>query len=320
MTFTIFCGYILDLIFGDPQWFPHPVRIIGKLITLTESILRKIFKSPKGEKTAGIILLIFIVSTTYITTFLIVYAAGLISFKLQIAVNIIMVYLILATRSLDREVRKVYNSLEKEDIEGARKNLSYIVSRETGKLNEQEITRAAVETVAENISDGITAPLFYLFLGGPVLAMTYKAVNTLDSMVGYTSDKYINFGWASARFDDFVNYLPSRLTGFIFIPIAALLSKKNWKKSFIITLRDRYNHKSPNSAHGEAAIAGALDIQIGGTNIYFGQVIEKPTIGDEINPLERKHIIETINLMYVTSIVGLVLYPFICGVFIKIFL
>jgi len=306
--YNIFCGYLLDLFFGDPQWFPHPVRIIGKVITITEKLLRKKFRPPEEERKAGVILLIFIIAFTSLSTFFIIYLSGLISVKLQIAVNIFLIYTIFATKSLDTEVRKVYNAMEKDNIEEARKHLSYIVSRETGELEEKEITRASVETVAENISDGIIAPMFYLFLGGPVLAMTYKAVNTLDSMVGYTSDKYINFGRAGAKFDDLVNYLPARITGFILIPIAAALYGKDWKKSFIITLRDRHNHKSPNSAHGEAAVAGALGIKIGGTNRYFGQVIEKPTIGDEMNPLERKHIIEAINLMYITSITGMVLF------------
>lgn len=302
---TIIAGYIGDLLFGDPYWLPHPIRFIGKGIEKTEKLLLKNSRR-EWEKTKGVILTSIIVSMSYLGTFFLSKAAFSIHKYIGYGVEAFIIFQILATKSLDRESRKVLVQLEKKDLTEARRYLSYIVGRDTTELSEQEISRGAIETVAENISDGIIAPLFYIFLGGAPLGMAYKAVNTLDSMVGYKNEKYINFGWASARLDDAANYIPARLTG-LFICIASVLGGFNWKNSMLILLRDRKNHKSPNSGYPEAAVAGALEIQIGGVNTYFGEKVYKPTIGDPIKPLDKEDIKRTIRIMYMTSAVGLII-------------
>lgn len=306
----IFIGYLLDIAFGDPYWLPHPIRFIGKGIKNCERVLRKIFHDGKKAKIGGVILASVIIISTYLITFLVLNTSKMYSSLFGNLLEAFMIFQILATKSLAKESRKVYYPLKEKDLLKARKFVSYIVGRDTNYLDEEGITRATVETVAENISDGIIAPLFYIFIGGAPLGMAYKAINTLDSMVGYKNEKYKYFGWASAKIDDLANFIPARLTAVLII-FASMLLRYDYKNSFNITLRDRKNHSSPNCGYPEAAVAGALRVQLGGTNIYFGESVYKPTIGDKIRELEFEDINRTITIMYVASFLGICLFGLI---------
>jgi adenosylcobinamide-phosphate synthase len=306
----IFIGYIMDLVLGDPYFIPHPIRFIGKCIGILEKRLRIIFKERSKEKIGGILLALGIIGSTYLMTYWILKLAGIFSLALVKMIAIFWIFQILAAKSLAVESRKVYYPLKEDNLSQARKFLSYIVGRDTQELNKDEITRATVETIAENISDGIIAPLFYIFIGGAPLGMAYKAINTLDSMVGYKNEKYINFGWASAKIDDLANYIPARITAFCIV-IASFFLKMDFRNSFKILLRDRKNHSSPNAGYPEAAVAGALGVQLGGTNVYFGKPVVKPTIGDKKRDLEIEDINRTIKIMYVASFIGICIFGFI---------
>lgn len=306
---SIYIGYIIDLIIGDPYSFPHPVIYIGKLIKCLENNIRKVFKKEKYLKFAGFILWFITVGLTYVLTYLIIKLSKFNSITFLI-VNSFIIYTTLATKCLKDEAIKIYNILKSGDIYESRKQLSYIVGRDTNSLNEAEIIRATVETVAENTVDGIISPMFYAFIGGAPLAMAYKAINTLDSMVGYKNDKYINLGFASAKIDDIANYIPARIC-IIFITIASLILRFNYKNCFKISIRDRKNHKSPNCAYPEGAVAGALGIQLGGTNIYFGKPVYKPTIGDKYREIEIEDIKKTNKIMYLSSILSLIIFTLI---------
>ncbi len=306
---TMVVAYILDLIIGDPYSFPHPVRFIGNLIRFVETKIRDISKNSKQLKIGGFVLWIVTVGTTFLVTYLVLNLVSLSKIIYLIIASIIL-YTTLSTKCLADEAKKIYDVLKSGDIKKSRKQLSYIVGRDTTNLNEQEIIRATVETVSENTVDGIIAPMMYGFIGGPVLAMSYKAINTLDSMVGYKNDKYKDIGFASAKIDDIANFLPARITPF-FMMIASFILGFNAKKSIYIAMRDRKNHKSPNCAYAEGAVAGALEIQLGGTNIYFGKEVYKPTIGDKERELEAEDIIRTNKIMYVTSFVALVVFSII---------
>lgn len=306
---SIYIGYIIDLIIGDPYSFPHPVIYIGKLIKCLENNIRKIFKKEKYLKFAGFILWFITVGTTYLLTYLIIKLSKFNSITFLI-VNSFIIYTTLATKCLKDEAIKIYDILKSGDIYESRKQLSYIVGRDTSSLNEAEIIRATVETVAENTVDGIISPMFYAFIGGAPLAMAYKAINTLDSMVGYKNDKYINLGFASAKIDDIANYIPARIC-IIFMTIASLILRFNYKNCFKISIRDRKNHKSPNCAYPEGAVAGALGIQLGGTNIYFGKPVYKPTIGDKYREIEIEDIKKTNKIMYLSSILSLIIFTLI---------
>lgn len=318
----IIIAFIIDLIAGDPAWMPHPVRFIGFLVSRTEKFLRKAVGSGVNvkvqsrmvgtqEKAAGVVLAAFVVVITALLVFTILRAAYLINFYLFHVINVYFIYSALATRCLAVEAGKVYRSLCNKDLEDARLKLSWLVGRETAHLSEKEVIRGTVETVAENIVDGVIAPLFYIVIGGPVfgpaLGYACKASNTLDSMVGYMNDKYINFGWASAKLDDLFNYIPARITGLL-IPAAAFICGKDPVRSFKIMLRDRRNHKSPNCAYPEAAVAGALGVRLGGTNVYFGREIYKPTIGDAGRELDKEDIRETNRIMYASASVAVVVF------------
>ena len=302
-------AYILDLIIGDPYSFPHPVRFIGRLIRIVEGYVRKKSKTQKQLKIGGFVLWFITVGVTFIVTELIL---SIFTFSKiwYIVVASIVLYTTLATKCLADEAKKIYDVLKTGDIEKSRMQLSYIVGRDTSSLDEQEIVRATVETVAENTVDGIIAPMMYGFIGGPALAMAYKAINTLDSTVGYKNEKYANIGFASAKIDDIANFIPARITP-IFMMIASFILGFNAKDSFKIALRDRKNHKSPNCAYPEGSVAGALGIQLGGTNIYFGEVVYKPTIGDKERELEVEDIIRTNKIMYATSFIGLIIFSII---------
>lgn len=306
---SIYIGYIIDLIIGDPYSFPHPVIYIGKLIKVVENNIRKIFKDEKHLKLAGFILWFITVGLTYLVTYLIIRISkfSMITFLI---VNSFIIYTTLATKCLKDEAVKIYNVLKSGDIKESRKQLSYIVGRDTSNLNEAEIIRATVETVAENTVDGIISPIFYVFIGGAPLAMAYKAVNTLDSMVGYKNDKYINLGFASAKIDDIANYIPARIC-VIFMTLASFVLRFDYKRCFKIAIRDRKNHKSPNCAYSEGAVARALGIQLGGTNIYFGKLVYKPTIGDKGRDIEIEDIKKTNKIMYISSILSLIIFTLI---------
>lgn len=306
--FAVLVGFILDLIFGDPYNLPHPIRLIGNLISGTEKLLRKIISKNPGSLLFGGFVLVFVV-VTLSTAVLLIILILLYHFVplLGFIVESIMCYYILAMKCLKTESMKVYNALEREDVEGARSAVSMIVGRDTKVLDKEGITKAAVETVAENASDGEIAPLFYLAIGGPVLGFLYKAVNTMDSMVGYKNEKYLYFGRCAAKLDDVLNFIPSRL-GAIFMIIIAPLLKLDGKGAKKIFKRDRKNHKSPNSAQTEAACAGALGIRLGGDAFYFGELHHKPTIGDDTRPIENKDIKRANDLMYGASILALLIF------------
>ena len=303
---SIYTGYALDLIIGDPYSFPHPVRYIGKLISIVEKQIRKITSSDKGLKIAGFFLWFIVVGATFGITTLVLQL-----FKFNkvayFIVNTILIYTTLATKCLKDESVKIYKVLKTGDLEKSRIQLSYIVGRDTKNLNEKEIVRATVETVAENTVDGIIAPLFYGFIGGAPLAMSYKAVNTLDSTVGYKNDKYYYLGFASAKIDDIANYIPARL-GVILLSLGSLFAGFNFKDALKIGIRDRKNHKSPNCAFSEGAVAGALGIQLGGTNVYFGKEVYKPTIGDKTREIEIEDIVRTNKIMYSSSIISIIIF------------
>ncbi|HBG06161.1 MAG: cobalamin biosynthesis protein CobD [Geobacteraceae bacterium GWC2_58_44] len=290
----VLAAVVVDLVLGDPRALPHPVVAIGRMISLLEGPLRRLMVNPRA---AGVALLVITVGATYAGAALLLKAAYAIAPDLGFVAGLYIAWVSLAARSLHVESGKVAKALERGDIAGARTALSYIVGRETAQLDEPEIVRGAVETVAENTGDGVIAPLFYLMLGGPPLAIAYKAVNTLDSMVGYKNERYLDFGWASARFDDLANYLPSRLTGLLMVlaaPICALSGSGAWR----IMRRDCRNHTSPNSGFPEAAAAGALGVRLGGANRYFGKVVDKPTIGDASAPLSLAAYGGVVRLMY----------------------
>ena len=303
---SIYTGYALDLIVGDPYSFPHPVRFIGKLISFVEKQIRKITSSDRGLKIAGFFLWFVVVGVTLGGTSIVL---RLFEFNkiAYFTVNTILIYTTLATKCLKDESTKIYKVLKTGDLEKSRIQLSYIVGRDTTNLSEKEIVRATVETVAENTVDGIIAPLFYGFIGGAPLAMAYKAINTLDSTVGYKNDKYYYLGYASAKIDDIANYIPARL-GVILLSFGSLFVGFNFKNALKIGIRDRKNHKSPNCAFSEGAVAGALGIQLGGTNVYFGKEVYKPTIGDKNREIEIEDIVRTNKIMYSSSIISIIIF------------
>ena len=303
---SIYTGYALDLIIGDPYSFPHPVRFIGKLISFVEKQIRKITTSDKGLKIAGFFLWFVVVGVTLGSTSIVLrlFQFNKVAYFL---VNSILIYTTLATKCLKDESEKIYKVLKTGDLDKSRIQLSYIVGRDTTNLSEKEIVRATVETVAENTVDGIIAPLFYGFIGGAPLAMAYKAINTLDSTVGYKNDKYYYLGFASAKIDDIANYMPARL-GVLLLSIGSLFVGFNFKNALKIGIRDRKNHKSPNCAFSEGAVAGALGIQLGGTNVYFGKEVYKPTIGDKKREIEIEDIVRTNKIMYSSSIISIIIF------------
>ncbi|MFV0467078.1 MAG: adenosylcobinamide-phosphate synthase CbiB [Lachnospiraceae bacterium] len=298
---TVLIGYLLDLIFGDPRWIYHPVRIMGNFITTSEKGLRRLLpKGRTGERIQGIILVLLVLLFCGAIPYMILLLLGQISVYLQFAVQCFFCYQILATKSLKCESMKVYQELQKNDISGARKAVSMIVGRDTAQLSAKGITKAAVETIAENTADGVIAPLFYMMIGGPVAGFLYKGINTMDSMVGYKNEKYQFFGTAAAFLDDVVNYIPARISGLIMAAVSPVCGL-DVKGSFKIYFRDRRNHASPNSAQTEAAMAGALQVQLAGDAVYFGKLYKKPFIGDAIREIEPEDIRRANQLLYATS-------------------
>jgi adenosylcobinamide-phosphate synthase len=313
-------GVILDQMIGDPHGMPHPVRAIGRLIAyLEKKLLGNVMCTSRGaqdpytqsgrdtakEKSRGMLLWFIVVATTVVITLVVMLGAYRLNRYFGIAVEAVLTCYILAARSLCRESMRVTKELQVNGVPAARYALSMIVGRDTDCLDEEEIIKAAVETVAENTSDGVIAPLLYTALGGPVLGMAYKAVNTMDSMIGYRNEKYENFGWFAARADDVFNFIPSRLSAVLMIAasfLAGLFSTKYCgKRALEIWRRDRLNHSSPNSAQTESVCAGALGLKLGGTHLYGGIPVEKKTIGDEIRKPEQADVKRADILMLVTE-------------------
>lgn len=299
---SILLAYSLDILLGDPHWLPHPVRGMGKLINYLEKKLRK---SIPAEMWSGAILAIVVVGLVYLGTFFTVRIAEHINKWAGFAVSTLLIFTALSTKSLGKEAKSVYQSLKTGNIKDARKKLSLIVGRDTETLNEDEIIRATVETVAESSVDGIISPLFYAALGGAPIALAYKAISTLDSMVGYKNERYIYFGWFSARLDDVANYIPARISALL-IPIASLILKKRTLNAWHAVLRDGKKSPSPNAGLSEAGFAGALGIQLGGAISYQGKRYYKPLIGRKLKEKEQEDIPHAIHLMYVLSLVALI--------------
>lgn len=300
-------GFALDLVVGDPHWLPHPIRLVGRLISGLERILRRVFPAtPKGERAAGVVLVVLVCAISTACAIALLVLCGMASPWLALAVESIMCYQMLATKALKDESMKVYDALAAGDLAAARSAVSMIVGRDVERLDAAGVTRAAVETVAENASDGVVAPLLFMAVGGAPLGVFYKAVNTMDSMVGYRNEKYRYFGTAAARFDDVLNFVPARLSGVLMV-CAASIARLDAKGAWRIFLRDRRKHASPNSAHTEAACAGALDVALAGDAWYFGKLVEKPTIGDALRPVEAADIVRANRLLYATASLSLVL-------------
>ncbi|MBU3180594.1 adenosylcobinamide-phosphate synthase CbiB [Clostridium psychrophilum] len=287
---------ILDLLIGDPYWFKHPVIYIGKLISKLDKMGRKLCKTDRQLKAFGGLIVVVVAFSSFLVPFIILKLCSKF-FLLYHTFNIILLWTTIATKCLHKEGIKVYDSLVKNDIDDARVKLSYIVGRDTKQLSEYEIIRADVETIAENTSDGVIAPILYAILGGAPIAMMYKGINTMDSMLGYMNKKYKYIGFFPAKTDDIFNFVPARVTGFL-ICFASPIVHGNIGDSIKVMIRDRKNHKSPNCAYPEAAVAGAMKVQLGGTNVYFGEKMYKPTLGNKIKDLSKEHIIDSIKLMY----------------------
>lgn len=301
-------GFLIDCVVGDPVWLPHPVRFIGWWISTLERWTRRIFsKTPFGEQLAGIVMAAGVLVITGGTAWAALRLLGRVNRWLAFAASCILCWQVLAAKCLKKEAMKVQRLLERADLPGARRQIAMLVGRDTEHLDEGQVAKAAIETVAENTSDGVVAPLFWLMLGGPVAGLLYKAVNTMDSMVGYKNARFLHFGRWPARLDDAVNYLPARLTALAMVAAAFVLGLDG-RSAWHIWRRDRRKHASPNSAHPESACAGALNIQLAGNASYFGKVQEKPLIGDTIRPVETRDIGKTCGLMYGASVITLVVF------------
>lgn len=301
-------GFLLDCIIGDPAWMPHPVRFIGWLIASLEKDYRKLFpKTPKGERAAGIAMALSVLLLTGVISAVVLWAAGKISRWFGFALACLMCWQILAAKCLKTEAQKVQRTLEKGELSEARRQIAMLVGRDTEQLDATQVAKATVETVAENTSDGVIAPLFWMAIGGPVGGLLYKAVNTMDSMVGYKNDRYLHFGRFAAKLDDVANYLPARLSA-LFMIASAFLLRFDGKAAWQIWRRDRRNHASPNSAQTESVCAGALHIQLAGNASYFGKIYEKPYIGDPVRPVEAKDIQRCCALMYASSVIALLVF------------
>ena len=296
-------GFLLDMIFGDPNFFLHPVRLIGGLVSITEKALRRIFpKNKTGETVGGALMVIIVTAVSGAVPFVILFLLYRRNIIAGAAAESVICYFMIAARALGREGNKIYYSLLRRDIDKAREQVSMIVGRDTDSLDDVGITKAAVETIAENICDGIVAPLIYMALGGAVLGCMYKAVNTMDSMVGYKTERYLYFGKAAAKLDDIANYIPSRIAARVMIFASRLLGFDAGNASYIHR-RDSRKHASPNSAQTESVMAGALRIRLAGDAYYFGELYKKPFIGDSIKDVKYDNIKQASRIMYLTSVI-----------------
>lgn len=304
-------GMILDWIFGDPAWLYHPVRIIGKWISFLEKILRKFAGDQEGNEKklliAGGILWILVILASAAVPMGILYLAEKFSPCAAFVLECFWCYQLLAARSLGKESKKVYKKLIQDDLSGARLAVSMIVGRDTENLTVEGVTKAAVETVAENTNDGVIAPLIYMLIGGPILGFVYKAVNTMDSMLGYKNEKYLFFGRVAAKMDDVAGFIPARISALLMI-LASCLLGMDGKNALWIWKRDRRKHASPNAAQTEAVCAGALQVQLAGDAWYFGKKHEKDTIGDPIRDIEPKDILRSEKLMIGTEVLTFLLF------------
>lgn len=305
----------LDFILGDPRWLPHPVRWVGTLIARGERRLYPKRRAPRSEFLSGLLLCCFVISVVAGAGLLFLVICRKISPVALIIGETIIAFYCLSARSLTNEASIVRKHLESGDLPGARKAVSMIVGRDTECLDDKSVIRATIETVAENITDGIVSPLFYLAIGGPVAALAFKAVSTMDSMIGYRNERYRHFGTCAARFDDVLNFVPARLTAFFLIPLVSLAMRFDWRNSLRITARDRLKHESPNSAHGEAAVAGALGVQLGGGAYYQGEYAPKPYLGSDrraitVSDIDRTNRI-AIGVFCLAAIIAVMIIQFI---------
>lgn len=298
--FYVFLAYLVDLAVGDPRVLPHPVVLMGKAIERLESVLRRIAASPAGLRAAGMVTAVVVAGGSWLLTSVLVQWAFAFNRWLGLALSVWLISTTIAARGLAGAASEIFTLLKNGDLAEARRKAGWIVGRDTGNLDIRDVTRATVETVAENIVDGVVAPMFYAFIGGAPLAMAYRAVNTLDSMLGYKNERYIDFGMASARLDDLANYIPARLTGLLLLA-SAILAGMDPKRALTAVLRDAPGHPSPNSGIPEAAVAGALGVRLGGLNYYGGRASFRAYMGEDLNPLEPEHIKQTIKLLYLTS-------------------
>lgn len=304
LEYQVAIAFGLDLLLGDPRWLPHPVKLIGRFAAALESPLRRLVTS---ARLAGILTVAAVLGATGLGTWLLLQGAGTLHPRVGDLVSILLLYTCLAASDLARHSSRVFRALADGDLAEARRRVGMMVGRDTDRLDEHQVVRAAVESVAENLVDGVTAPLFFAVLGGPVGAMLYKAVNTLDSTFGYKNERWLEFGWAAARLDDLVNWLPARLTAPLLAVAAAPLGLRP-RDALRIVVRDRRKHPSPNAGLAEAAVAGALGVQLGGLNFYFGRASERPRLGDPLQPLARRHICQANRLMLVTSCLALLVF------------
>lgn len=313
---AFFLGFLLDLLFGDPYFLPHPIRLIGSLIAKIEKCFlgKNKNRNEKRELRQGICMVIIVLFSTMTAATLILFLAYSMNCYLGMAVEMIMTYQILAVKCLKDESMKVYRCLKEKTLPEARKAVSMIVGRDTDCLDEAGVAKAAIETVAENTSDGVIAPMLYTALGGPILGLLYKAVNTMDSMIGYKNDTYLYFGRAAAKLDDVVNFLPARISAYFMI-LASFLGGKcfSGKRAYYIYKRDNRNHASPNSAQTESVCAGALGIQLAGDASYFGEIVKKPYIGDNVRAVEYEDIKRVNRLMYLTAWISEMICLFALG-------
>lgn len=313
-------AFLLDAAFGDPRFIYHPVVMIGNLISALEKSLRKHFpKTEKGEYISGIVLWILTTTVSFTVPLALLLTASKLDLRLRLILELFWCWQIFAANSLMKESMKVYKAVISGDLEASRKQLSMIVGRDTAELSFEQIIKAAVETVAENASDGVIAPMLFMLIGGAPLGFFYKAVNTLDSMVGYHNEKYEYFGRFSAKADDVFNFIPARITALTMIA-GSLFLKLNFKNSYKIFVRDRKKHKSPNSGYPESACAGALSVQLAGDASYFGKQIKKQTIGDSVRPIEAKDILRANMLMYASSVISLIVLSLMRYMTIKVFI
>lgn len=301
-------GFGLDLIFGDPHWmWFHPIRLIGNTISFGEKLLRKICRpNPGSLLVAGAVLVIFVSGSAFLLPWLILRLCREIHPILALAVESIFCYFLFAAKSLKVESMKVYQALQTEGLQAARKAVSMIVGRDVASLDEEGVAKAAVETVAENTSDGVIAPMMYMIIGGAPLGFFYKAINTMDSMIAYKNEKYLYFGRVAARADDLANYIPARISAFFMLAASYLLPKFDGKNAFKIYQRDRRKSESPNAAQTEAVCAGALQVRLLGDAYYFGELHHKEFIGEPIEPVTPEKIVQANELMYATTVMGLV--------------
>ena len=304
LVLPMILGFVLDLILGDPYSLPHPIRLIGTMISKFEKFFRK--KIRDDERLSGAILAVSVLIVSTVVPLIILLLFYQLNVWLGAVIEGILFYYIIAPKCLKNESMKVYKAIENNDIEAAKHAVSMIVGRDTNVLDKNGIIKAAVETVAENTSDGVTAPMLYMMLGGVPLGFFYKAANTMDSMIGYKNDKYLNFGRFAAKLDDVLNFIPSRFTAVIMI-MSAYILKFDGKNALKIWKRDRFNHASPNSAQTEAACAGSLDIMLAGDAYYFGKLYKKKTIGDDIRPIRNDDIRKANRMMYCTAVITLLI-------------